>query len=200
MNRPWILQPWVRILLTAVGGLVGCAAYLFVSPALIAAVSKTSAVFIGTAWVTVMAFALKVADITEAPALTPEEHAALEAKARGAVRRIWGYAGIIAALTAVVLAPSVMVDAKIELEPVWVVAAGGAIGYVVHVIVLHAAWQEELRQFRSDLRVREREEKRAEEMRKRYGDPADVPLSDELRSEIAAHNKTIDWPLNNGPH
>lgn len=200
MNRPWILQPWIRITLAACGAMAGCVGFYFVSPALIAAFSKTSAVFIGTAWITVMAFALKIADVTEAPALSPEEHAELEAMARNGVKSIWRYAGCVAIATAVVLTPSLIVEARVELDPLWVMAAGAALAWVVHVVILNAAWQEEMRQFRSDLRAREREQKRAEEMRKRYLENSSAQLPDELRAEITTHNKVLEWPTNNGPH
>lgn len=200
MNSTWMVQPWVRILLVVSGLVAGVAAYFFVPPSLIAAVSKTSAVFLGAVWVTVMGFALKVSDITEAPTLTPDEHASLEAKAQSAVKRIWVYAGAIALSTAVVLAPSVLIDAGLTLTPFVVMMAGGAIGFVVHAIVVHAWWQEELRRFRSGLKAREREEKRAEELRKKYGEAPELPLTDEVKAEIARHTKAIDWPTNSGPH
>lgn len=173
---------------------------MFAPPALIAVMSKTAAIFLGTVWITVMAFALKVADVTESPALTADEHASMEDLARSAVRRIWIYAGVNAVMTVVALLPSVMVDAKLELSALTTICAGGAVGFVVHSIVMHAWWQEEIRRFRSSLRAREREEKRVDALRKKMEESSGLPLTDKVRAEIESHNKAIDWPTNSGPH
>ena len=193
MRGIWLTHPVARIALITLFGCGSVVAHEYFSPSLIAAISKTAAVFIGTVWVTVMAFALKVSDITEAPTLSPGEHEALELKARGAVKRVWLYAGLNAIAAIFVLLPSILVEAKEQLNPWVVVIAASAIGFSVHSIIVHAWWQEELRRFRSSLRERERTEQyyaRLAEATK-----SDEPLlTPEDQASLAALNTKIDWP------
>ncbi len=75
-----------------IGAMVGAGLFPFATYHLVGATAKTLAVFLGTAWVTVMAFATKVADVTEAPALSASEHRELEARTQQAVKRVWLFA------------------------------------------------------------------------------------------------------------
>lgn len=200
MNSNWPTQPWVRLSLVATGGLLGAVAFFFAPELLISAISKTAAIFLGTVWVTIMGFALKVADVTETPALTTEEHERLELMTRRAVRRVWTYAGLNAVMAVIVLLPSILLEAKFELSPWVLVSAGAAIGISIHSVIVHAWWQEELRRFRSTLRSREREENRVEALVKKMEGASGLPLTEDIKSEIAAHNTVIDWPTNSGPH
>lgn len=139
-----------------------------------------------------MAFALKVADVTEAPGLSQSEHEHLELKVRGAVRRVWIYAGANALAALLILLPSIVIDAKGAL-PGWMpILAGAGVGFSTYSIIAHAWWQEELRRFRSKLRERERAELAAERLAARLA--AGAPLSEEEKAEIARHNGKIDWP------
>lgn len=192
MDGAILTKAWVRVTLIALGGLGGAVSFLFLQPAMIGAAAKTAAVFLGTVWVTVMAFALKIADITEAPSLSPGEHENLEIRAREAVRRVWVFAGANAVAAVFVLFPSVVVDAKEPLSAWMTIVAGAAVGFSVYSILAHAWWQEELRRFRSKLRERERTIQHAEKLAKLADTP---PISDTDRAEIVKRNSKIDWPV-----
>lgn len=190
MNAVNLTKAWVRVLLIALGGLGGTIAFLFAPPALISAGSKTAAVLLGTIWVTMMAFALKVADVTEAPGLSPAEHEDLEGKVRSAVQRVWMYAGANAIAALFVLLPSIVIDAKEPLSPWLSILAGAGIGFSIYSIIAHAWWQEELRRFRSKLRERERKIQHAEKLAK-LSDTS--PISSEVITEIERHNSKGEW-------
>ncbi|MDO8933601.1 MAG: hypothetical protein Q7U97_14500 [Rhodocyclaceae bacterium] len=194
MDGAFLTKTWVRVALIALGGLCGGLAYLFLPQGLISAAAKTAAVFLGTVWVTIMAFALKVADVTEAPGLSPAEHEHLELTVRGAVRRVWIYAGANAVAALFILLPSIVIDAKEPLLAWMPILAGSGIGFAVYSILVHAWWQEELRRFRSTLRERERASQAAEKLAARLASKKGSPLTDEEQAEIAKHNGKIDWP------
>jgi hypothetical protein len=190
MNGVNLTNPWFRVLLIALGGLSGAMAFLFAPLALISAGLKTAAVLLGTIWVTMMAFALKVADVTEAPGLSPSEHEDLEEKVRCAVQRVWVYAGANAIAALFVLLPSVVIDAKEPLSPWLPILAGAGVGFSVYSIIAHAWWQEELRRFRSKLREKERKIQHAEKMAKLS---ETSPLSSEVVADINRHNSKGEW-------
>lgn len=194
MDGTTFAKRWVRIAPIAIGGLCGGLAFLFLSPALISAAAKTAAIFLGTVWVTIMAFALKVADITEVPGLSPSEHEHLELKVRSAVQRVWMYAAANATAALFILLPSIIVDAKDILRPWMPILAGAGIGFSVYSILVQAWWQEELRRFRSTLRERERAEQFVEKLSAKLADNPSTPLTEAEKSEIAKHNTKIDWP------
>lgn len=179
------------------GALAGWALFLWAPYHLIGAVSKTSAVFIGTVWVTVMAFALKVADVTEAPDLSPAEHRDLEAKARKAVKTVWLYAAgnVLAAI--LTLVPSVLVEAKMPIYALAVAMAGAAVGFSTHSVLAHAYWQEELRRFRSSLRVRERIAKADEAL---IASVKSTGIGDDVQRQIVSKNRSIEWPASGSKH
>lgn len=187
---------WLRLLpaLVVVGGASsGWALFEFAPVALIGAVLKTLAVLVGSAWVSLMAFATKIADATESPSLTPDEHRRLEYKCARSVRRIWKLAALNFVAVIFVLTPSVAVDAKVPVIEYSVVLSGVAAAFAVYSIVLTARWQEELRALRSDLQLRERERQLSEERKKSLAAGAG---SDEehLRAEVAKHNRILEWP------
>jgi drug/metabolite transporter (DMT)-like permease len=192
MDGAILTRSWVRVALIALGGVGGGAAFLFLPEAMIAAAAKTAAVFLGTVWVTIMAFALKMADVTEAPGLSQSEHEHLEFKVRGAVRRVWIYAGANALAALFILLPSIIIDAKGVLSAWMPILAGAGVGFSIYSIIAHAWWQEELRRFRSTLRERERAEQAAERLASKLA--SGVPLTPEEKAEIAKHNSRIDWP------
>lgn len=159
----------------------------------IGAVTKALAVVVGTAWVGLMAFATKISDITESPALTPEEHRRLEHRSRLAVRRIWALSGANALAVLFLLGPSAAVDSKSTVYEWMIIVSGMAVAFAAYSIALQAWWQEELRSFRSDLRLREREERRQAEIRAQFekASQTDTRVVDE---EISRHNRSFDWP------
>lgn len=183
--------------LMLLGALAGWALFLWAPYHLIGAVSKTSAVFIGTVWVTVMAFALKVADVTEAPNLSPAEHRDLEAKARKAVKTVWVYAAgnVLAAI--LTLVPSVLVEAKMPIYALTVAMAGAAVGFSTHSVLAHAYWQEELRRFRSSLRERERIAKAEEAL---IESVRSTGIGDDVQRQIVSKNRSIEWPASGSKH
>ena len=183
--------------LMLLGALAGWAIFLWSPYHLIGAVSKTSAVFIGTVWVTVMAFALKVADVTEAPNLSPAEHRDLEAKARKAVKTVWLYAAgnVLAAI--LVLVPSVLVEGKMPVYAFAVAMAGAAVGFSTHSVLAHAYWQEELRRFRSSLRERERVAKAEEAL---AASVKHSGIGEDVQCQIASKNRSIGWPATGSKH
>lgn len=194
------LNPTGRIAqagIIAVGALAGGCLYLWAPYHLIAAASKTTAVFIGTVWVTVMAFALKVADVTEAPSLSPAEHRQLEAKARAAVKTVWLYAAGNVLAAVLVLIPSVSADGRMPIYAASVVIAGMAAGFSAYSVIAHAIWQEELRRFRSSLRERERTEKAHEVL---LASIKSNGVSEDVQRQIAAQNRVIDWPVAGSKH
>lgn len=185
--------------LMLIGAMVGAGLFPFATYHLVGATAKTLAVFLGTVWVTVMAFATKVADVTEAPALSATEHRELEAKTRQAVKRVWLYAAgnVVAALC--VLLPSVMVDGKAAVYQWMAAIAGCGAGFSAFSVIAHAAWQEELRQFRSELRERERLEKAFQAISDKLSKSG--ALTDEERATIRAGNVPVTWPQSSqGPH
>lgn len=194
MDGTKLTKRWVRIALIAVGGLCGGLAFLFAPAVLVGATAKTAAIFLGTVWVTIMAFALKVADITEAPGLSPAEHENLEQRVRQAVRRVWVYAAANAGAAVFILLPSIMVDAKEPLRPWMPILAGAGVGFSVYSILVHAWWQEELRRFRSTLRERERANQYTASLAAKFADNPGAPLTEAEKAEIAKHNTKIDWP------
>lgn len=181
-----------------IGAAVGAGLFPFATYHLVGAAAKTLAVFLGTVWVTVMAFAVKLADVTEAPALSVSEHRELEAKTRHAVKRVWLFAAGNAVAALCVLLPSVMVDGK-EAVYQWMAAlAGGAGGFSAFSVIAHAAWQEEMRQFRSELRERERREKALQAISDKLS--KSNALSEAERATIRAANISVAWPKpSNGP-
>jgi len=183
--------------LMLLGALAGWAVFLWSPYHLIGAVSKTSAVFIGTVWVTVMAFALKIADVTEAPNLSPAEHRDLEAKARRAVKTVWLYAAgnVLAAI--LVLVPSVLVEGKMPVYAFTAALSGAAVGFSTYSVLAHAYWQEELRRFRSSLRERERVAKAEEALAASVKPSA---IGDDIQRQIASKNRAIEWPASGSKH
>ncbi|MDG3066069.1 hypothetical protein ACFQ4M_16950 [Thauera mechernichensis] len=183
--------------LMLLGALAGWALFLWAPYHLIGAISKTSAVFIGTVWVTVMAFALKVTDVTEAPNLSPTEHRDLEAKARKAVKTVWLYAAgnVLAAI--LTLVPSVLVEAKMPIYALTVAMAGAAVGFSTHSVLAHAYWQEELRRFRSSLRERERIAKAEEALMESV---RSTGIGDDVQRQIVSKNRSIEWPASGSKH
>lgn len=194
MNGTALTKRWVRVALIAVGGLCGGLVFLFTPAAVVGAAAKTAAVFLGTVWVTIMAFALKVADITEAPGLSPSEHENLEQRVRQAVRRVWVYAAANAGAAIFILLPSIVVDAKEPLQPWMPILAGAGAGFSIYSILVQAWWQEELRRFRSSLRERERADQYAAALAAKLADNPGTTLTEAERAEIAKHNTKIDWP------
>lgn len=195
MDGATLTKRWVRIALIATGGLCGGLAFLFAPPAVLSAAAKTAAIFLGTVWVTIMAFALKVADITEAPGLSPREHEHLELKVRAAVWRVWMYAAANAVAALLILLPSIIIDAKEVVQPWIPILAGAGLGFSVYSILVQAWWQEELRRFRSSLRERERAEQYTEKLAARLKDNPGTPLTEAEKAEIAKNNSKIDWPV-----
>ena len=188
-----------KLALILIGAAGGAVLFPFATYHLVGAAAKTLAVFLGTVWVTVMAFTVKVADVTEAPALSASEHRELEAKTREAVKRVWFFAAgnVWAALC--ILLPSVMVDGKAAVYQWMAAVAGGAGGFAVFSVIAHAAWQEELRRFRSELRERERKEKALQVISDKISKIK--PLSDDERAAIKAANGAVGWPQHTtGPH
>lgn len=188
-----------QLSLMLIGAALGAGLFPFATYHLVGATAKTLAVFLGTVWVTVMAFAAKVADVTEAPALSPSEHRELEAKTRQAVKRVWLFAGgnVVAALC--VLLPSVMVDGRVVVHQWMAALAGCGAGFSVFSVIAQAAWQEELRQFRSELRERERKEKALQAISDKLSNSS--VLTEEERATIRAGNVSVMWPPpSKGPH
>lgn len=193
MNSPAFMSSLkLAVALMLIGTAVGAGLFPFATYHLIGAASKTCAVFMGTVWVTVMAFAVKVADVTEAPALSPSEHRELEVKTRLAVKRIWLFAAgnLVAAMF--ILLPSVMVDGKTVVYQWMVALAGGAAGFSAFSVLAQAAWQEELRQFRSELRERERKEKALQAISDKLSKSS--AISEDDRAAIKAANTKAAWP------
>lgn len=184
----------------AIGAVSGWVLFHFGTYHLLGAVAKALAVLIGSAWVTLMAFATKVSDITESPALTPDEHRRLEAKCRKSVRRIWELSVANAIAVLFVLIPSAMVDGKTAVYEWMIIVACMAAGFAVYSIAIHAWWQEELRSFRSELRLREREKIRMAEQKSLFAGSTEGGEV-ELNDEIAKLNRSFDWPSENQiPH
>lgn len=200
MNGVVLTRTWVRLVLIAIGAVGGAVAFVVVPPPIIGGASKVAAVFLGAVWLTVMGFAFKVADVTEAPGLSPRQHERLEALIRGAVWRVWRYAGANAVAAVFILIPSIIVDAKATLSAWMVVAAGAAVGFSVHAIIVHAWWQEELRRFRSQLRGAEREEHLREKLAEKLSVGQHGPLTEEERQAIAKLHSKIDWPSSPTQH
>jgi hypothetical protein len=165
----------------------------------IGAFSKTSSLLLGAIWVTVMAFAVKIADITESPALTPEEHRKLEEKSQWAVIRVWLVAGGNVIAATALLTPSVLVDGKTPVYEWMMAIAGAGMGFMVFTIGLTSWWQEELRRFRSGLRLREREQKKLEDLKVEIESGKEV-LSDDVKAAMSALNKVGTWANPNIPH
>lgn len=73
------------------------------------------------------------------------------------------------------------------------ISAGIAFAFSIYSVAAHAWWQEELRTFRSSLRLRERE--LAEQAVKRaLFPPTGTELTPSVEAEIAEHNHSFDWP------
>lgn len=174
------------------GAAVGATLFSYAPYLLVGATAKTLAVFLGAVWITVMAFAVKIADVTEAPSLSASEHRELEAKTRQAVKRVWLYAigNVIAALC--ILLPSVMVDGKTTVYQWMAALAGCGVGFAVFSVIAQAVWQEELRQFRSELRERERKEKALQVINDKLGKSGS--MTDAERAAIRAANISVAWP------
>lgn len=178
------------LLIGAVGGWM---LFAFAPYYLIGSISKFVAVLIGTAWVTVIAFATKIAEITEAPALTSAEHRTLEDRCRQAVRRVWLMSSINFLAVIIVLIPSAMVDGKAMVMEWMTISAGAASAFSIYSVAAHAWWQEELRAFRSTLRLRERESAEQAAKLALFSVPvAESALNTE--AEIAGLNRSFDWP------
>lgn len=185
---------WTKLTLIALGAVGGAVAFLSVAPSVIGGGSKVAAVFLGTVWVTIMAFALKVADVTEAPGISPEQHERLEIMVRCAVKRVWLYAGANAVAALFILIPSIIVDAKEPLKGWMCVAGGASIGFCVYSIIAQAWWQEELRRFRSRLREDERVAEIAEKLTAKLPPNLAEPLTEEEKDRIAKLHLKMDWP------
>lgn len=187
---------WIKafpVLALLVGGGFGYAITLFGTYALFGSISKLLAVLIGSAWITLLAFATKISDITESPALTPSEHQRLEAKCKQAVRRIWRWSILNFCFVIAQLVPAALVDAKAAVYHATMVVAGMAAGLSVYSIVLHAYWQEELREFRSKLRLRERERSQNKEIASLFQSQKSAP-DDTATSEMMSLNRVREWP------
>lgn len=200
MNGVTLTKTWLRLVLITIGAVGGAVAFIVIPPSIIGGASKVAAVFLGAVWLTIMGFAFKVADVTEAPGLSPEQHEKLEATVRGAVWRVWLYAGANAVAAVFILIPSIIVDAKATLSGWMVVTAGAAIGFSTHAIIVHAWWQEELRRFRSQLRGVEREEKLREKLVEKLSVGQHDPLTEEERQTISKLHTKIDWPSSPTQH
>lgn len=182
------------------GGVFGYVLTVFGNYSLFGSTSKLLAVLIGSAWVTLLTFATKISDITESPTLSPGEHEKLEAKCKLAVKRIWTWSVANFCCVIVVLIPSAIVDARTPLYHDFIVVAGMAAGLSVYSIVLHAKWQEELREFRSTLRLRERERTRQKEAKALFAS-GKREETDAVSEEISKLNKVYDWPSDQAtPH
>ena len=187
----WLTALAVLALLT--GGVGGWALFAFAPYHLIGSISKFVAVLIGTAWVTLIAFATKIADITESPALTSAEHRTLEDRCRKAVRRVWLISLVNFLAVIVVLIPSAMVDGKAIVVEWMTISAGMASGFSIYSVAAHAWWQEELRTFRSALRLRERESaEQAAKLALFSHSITEFPPT--VEAEIAEYNHSFGWP------
>lgn len=187
---------WIKafpVLALLVGGGFGYVITLFGTYALFGSISKLLAVLIGSAWMTLLAFATKIGDITESPALTPREHQRLEAKCKQAVRRIWRWSVLNFCFVIAQLVPAALVDAKAPVYHAMIVVAGMAAGLSVYSIVLHAYWQEELREFRSKLRLREREKSQNKEIATLFQSQKSATDA-EATSEMTSLNRVREWP------
>lgn len=188
--RPSLSSSAFCALLIAAGVLVGELAFAYAPYKLVGSGAKVLVAFIGTVWLTVMAFTLKIADVTEAPSLTAAEHHRIENFARRAVRRVWWFAAGNAVAALLVLIPPALVDAR---QAVWqwqLILAGGAMGFSTFSIIMQASWQEEIRRFRSELRERERHEKELAELLKGMDGAVNNAVLDEIRSL----NTKAEWP------
>jgi len=189
----YTISRYVPFLSILGGAAFGWLLFRFGNYYLLGAVSKTLAVLIASAWVGLIAFATKISDVTESPSLTPDEHKRLESKCKTAVRRIWFLAACNALAVLIALIPSALVDGKSPVYEWLVVLAGIAAGFSVYSIALNARWQEELRAFRSDLRLREREKARLAEKRALFvrngRDTEKLPTD-----AIEENNRSFDWP------
>lgn len=187
---------WLTVLAIValfIGAAGGWTLFSFAPYYLIGSISKFVAVLIGTAWVTLIAFATKIADITESPALTPAEHRTLEIRSRQAVRRIWLMSSINFLAVIIVLIPSAMVDSKTTVVEWMTISAGIAFAFSIYSVSAHAWWQEELRTFRSSLRLRERElAEKAAKLALFSSTGTELPPT--VEDEITEHNRSFDWP------
>ncbi|HLO63283.1 MAG TPA: hypothetical protein VK165_10015 [Azonexus sp.] len=187
---------WIKAfpaLALLVGGGFGYAITLFGTYALFGSISKLLALLIGSAWVTLLAFATKIGDITESPTLSPSEHQRLEAKCKKAVRRVWLWSVLNFCFVIIELVPAALVDAKTPVYHALMIIAGMAAGLSVYSVVLHAYWQEELREFRSNLRLRERERTQNKEIAALFKADNSGP-KESVDSEILELNLSKEWP------
>jgi cytochrome bd-type quinol oxidase subunit 2 len=180
--------------LVVIGGVFGEAAFRFAPPSLLGAAFKTFAVLVGTVWVTVMAFSLKVADLTDLPGLTVDEHRRLDERAREAIRRVWLYAGLNVLAAIFTLAPTVFAESRHVSYEWMAICAGMAVGFAAYSTIRCALWQDEFRELRSSLRLRERERAHQELLLKSIAHPTSADDANATAEAIARLNRRGTWP------
>lgn len=192
----------IALCLVALGVFGGWLLLSFGSVKLAGVISKTVSIFVGSLWVTVMAFALRIGDVTDLPGLTPEQHVQLEMKARALIRMVWKRAGLNVVCAVLVLLPSVVADSQSGLVaatasqpgsiPPWMLyLAGAATGWAVFSVVSLTFWQEEFRRFKSEMKLKERKEAARKAGLSALSKPAEKPPF--ATAAPASYRKAPPW-------
>ncbi|UGA38214.1 hypothetical protein JOS77_30835 [Chromobacterium haemolyticum] len=107
-------------------------------------------------WTVLLGLMSKVSDITDIPALTYEEHLKLDEIVKVKLRKLWAISRMNVLMSALCLIPVLSLSQGKPVSPLLCGLVGLVMGIGVFCVLLYEAWLEELREFRSNLKEKER--------------------------------------------
>lgn len=125
-------------------------------PSQVAGIAKWGIGVFAFLWTVLLGLMSKVSDITDIPALTYEEHLRLDKIVKLKLRNLWAVSRINVLLSALCLIPVLSLEQGGSVDPIFCGIFGLVIGAGVFCVLLYESWLEELREFRSNLKEKER--------------------------------------------
>lgn len=107
-------------------------------------------------WTVLLGLMGKVSDITDIPALSYEEHLRLDKIVKAKLRNLWAISRINVLMSAICLIPVLSLEKGSAVNPILCSLVGCVIGGGLFCVLLYEYWLEDLREFRSNLKEKER--------------------------------------------
>ena len=153
------------------GSLVGLHVGVSYQPAQIAGIAKWGIGIFAFLWTVLLGFMAKVSDVTDVPGITYEEHRRLDLIVKHKLRRLWSLSRLNVFASVLCSIPISTLENGTAVSPWLCAAIGGLIGIGVFCVLLYETWLEELREFRSEMKEKERLSKSREELLKSMSEP-----------------------------
>lgn len=153
------------------GSLVGLYVGVTYQPAQIAGFAKWGIGIFAFLWTVLLGFMAKVSDVTDVPGITYEEHRRLDQIVKQKLQRLWFLCRVNVFASVLCSIPISTLESGTVVSPWLCATIGGLIGIGVFCVLLYETWLEELREFRSNMKEKERLSKAREEILKSMSKP-----------------------------